>query len=66
MKTEGEWETSSLEWIHRVREEMDKQIKERGSTPARWIKERGEVDIKRLCEKLGLRNVTIIQPKVKV
>ena len=34
MKNEKKWETKSLEWIHKVREEIDAEIKEKGMTPA--------------------------------
>jgi hypothetical protein len=61
MKNEKEWETKSLEWIHKVREEIDEEIKKEGMTPAQWVKTRGKTDVEQLCHKMGLRNVTIIR-----
>lgn len=63
MKNKTKWETRSLGWIHKVREEMDREIREMGKTPAQWIKSRGKIDIRLLCEKLGLKKVTIIGGK---
>ena len=60
MKGKKEWETKSLEWIHKVREEIDKEIRSRGMTPAQWIKARGKIDVEQLCEKMGLKNVVIM------
>lgn len=60
------WETKSLEWIHRVREEIDREIMEKGMTPAQWIKARGNIDVEQVCHKLGLKNFTILKDKVKV
>ena len=65
MKNEKEWETNSLEWIHKVREEIDEEIKEKCMTPTQWIKSRGEVDTRLLCQNLGLKNFTIVEDKVK-
>lgn len=58
------WETKSLEWIHKVREEIDEEIKRKGMTPAQWVKARGKVDIKELCKKMALKDITIIEPKL--
>jgi hypothetical protein len=52
MKNKKEWETKSLERIHKVREEIDKEIRSKGMTPAQWIKARGKIDIEQLCEKM--------------
>jgi hypothetical protein len=64
MKSKREWETKSLEWIHKVREGIDAEIKREGMTPAQWVKARGKVDTKELCKKMGLRNIIIIEPKL--
>lgn len=63
MKNKTKWETRSLEWIHKVREEMDREIKKEAKTPAQWIKSRGKIDINLLCQKLGLKKVKIIEGK---
>jgi hypothetical protein len=60
MKNEKKWETKSPEWIHRVRQTIDEEIKQEGMTPAQWIRRRGKIDIKQSCHKMRLRNVTII------
>ena len=65
MRNKKEWETKSLEWIHRVREEIDEEIVRQGVTPAQWIRNRGKIDIKPLCKKLGLRNYTVVRDRVK-
>jgi hypothetical protein len=59
MKNKKEWETKSLELIHKVREEIDKEIRGQGVTPAQWIRARGKIDVEELCKKLGLKNYTI-------
>jgi len=61
MKNKKGWETRSLEWIHKVREEIDREIRKKGKTPAQWIKARGKIDVKQLCQRLGLDNFTIIE-----
>lgn len=61
MKNEKEWETKSLEWIHKVRQTIDEEIKKEGITPTQWIKIRGKIDVEQLCHKMGLRNITIIR-----
>ena len=33
MVNKKEWETNSLAWIHKVREEIDEDIKKKGMTP---------------------------------
>ena len=66
MKSEKQWETKSLEWIHKVREEIDREIREEGMTPAQWIKDRGKIDIDLLCQKLELKNFTIVKNKKEV
>jgi hypothetical protein len=55
------WETKSLEWIHKAREEIDEEIKKKGMTPAEWVRARGKIDIEQLCHKMGLTKVTIIK-----
>ena len=65
MKNKKEWETKSLEWIHKVREEIDEEIRDKGMTPAQWIKSRKRLDVNMLCRKLGLMNVTIIEERAK-
>ncbi|MFQ6067600.1 MAG: hypothetical protein ACE5K3_10040 [bacterium] len=65
MKNKKEWETKSLEWIHRVREEMDREIQKTGLSPAQWIKERGIVDVERICKSLGLNNVKVSKKQRK-
>jgi len=56
----------SLEWIHKVHEEIDEEIRSKGMTPAEWIKSRGKIDVELLCQKLGLKNFTIVKDRVKV
>jgi len=57
------WETNSLEWIHKVREEIDEEIKRKGITPTQWIKTRGTIDMESLCHKLGFKKFTIVKDK---
>jgi hypothetical protein len=64
MKNRKQWETKSIDWIHRVRKEMDGEIKRKGMTPTQWIKARGKIDIDELCKKMGLKNITIVEPKL--
>lgn len=59
MKNKTKWETKSLGWIHKVREEMDREITQMGMSPAEWIKSRGKIDIESMCRKLGLQNLVI-------
>jgi len=66
MRNKKEWETKSLEWIHKVREEIDEEIKRKRMTPAEWIKARGKIDVELLCQKLGLKNFTIDKEKGRV
>ena len=66
MKNKKEWDTKSLEWIHKVREEIDEEIKRKGMTPAEWIRAKGKIDIEPLCRKLGLKNFTIVNDKARV
>jgi len=61
MVNKKEWETKSLEWIHKVREEIDEEIKKKGITPAEWVKARAKIDVEKLCHKMGLTKVTIIK-----
>ena len=65
MKNKKEWETKSLEWIHKVREKIDVEITRQGVTPAQWIRDRGKIDVKQLCKKLGLQNYTVVTGGVK-
>ena len=65
MKNRKEWETKSLAWIHKVREEIDDEIRRKGVTPAQWIRGRGKIDVELLCKKLGLQNYTILSDRVK-
>ena len=48
MKNRREWETKSLEAIHKVRQEMDEEISRKGISPAQWIRTRGKVDVEQL------------------
>ncbi len=66
MKSEKQWETKSLEWIHKVREEIDREIRKEGMTPAQWIKDRGKIDVDLLCQKLELKNFKIVKNKKEV
>jgi hypothetical protein len=61
MVNKKEWETKSLEWIHKVREEIDEEIKKKRMTPAQWVKAKGKIDVEQLCRKMGLTKVTIIK-----
>jgi len=63
MKSEREWETKSLEWIHEVRQQIDEEIRRKGVTPSQWIKTRGKIDVEELCHEMGLRKVIIIREK---
>ena len=65
MKNKKEWETESLEMIHKVREKIDEEISRQGISPAQWIRDRGKIDVERLCQKLGLKNYRIVKDKVK-
>ena len=65
MKHKKEWETKSLEWIHKLREEIDREIMEKGITPAQWIKARDKPDVELLCQRLGLNNFTLVRSKAK-
>ena len=61
MVNKKEWETKSLEWIHRVRESIDEEIEKKRMTPAQWVKTKGKIDVEQLCRKMGLTKVTIIK-----
>ena len=65
MKSKKEWETKSLEWIHKVRGEIDEEIKKQGVTPAQWVRDRGKINVELLCKKMGLQNYTIVTEGVK-
>jgi len=66
MKNTKMWETNSLEWIHKVREELDEEITRKGLTPTQWIKTREKIDIESLCHKLGLKNCTIVNDRGRI
>ncbi len=65
MKNRKEWETKSLEMIHKVREKIDEEISNQGISPAQWIRGRGKIDVEKLCQKLGLKNYKIVKDRVK-
>jgi hypothetical protein len=65
MMNSKEWETKSLEVIHKVRQEIDEEISRQGISPAQWIRTRGKVDVEKLCQKLGLNNCRIAKDRVK-
>jgi hypothetical protein len=60
------WGTKSLEWIHDVRETIDRDIIEKGRSPGEWVKARKGLDVGVLCKKLGLKNFTVIKAPTKV
>lgn len=64
-KNKKEWETKSLEWIHKVREKIKEEITRQGVTPARWIRDRGKIDVRQLCKKMGLQKHTVVTGRVK-
>ena len=66
MKNKKGWETKSLEWIHNVREEIDREINEAGMSPSQWIKSRCKTEVDSLCKKLGLENYTIVKKTTKI
>lgn len=59
MKSKKEWETKSLEGIHKVRAEIDKEIQQKGISPSQWIKRKGTVDVETLCQSLGLDKIKV-------
>ena len=65
MKNKKEWETKSLEMIHKVRQKIDEEISRQGISPAQWIRARGKIDVESLCQKLGLKKYKIVQDRVK-
>jgi hypothetical protein len=65
MKNKKEWETKSLEMIHKVRQKIDEEISRQGISPGQWIRARGKIDVERLCQKLGLKNYKIVKDRVK-
>jgi hypothetical protein len=65
MKNKKEWETKSLEVIHKVRQEIDEEISREGISPAQWIRTRGKVDVEKLCQRLGLKNCRIVKEGVR-
>ena len=65
MRNKIKWETKSLEWIHKVREEMDSEITQSGMSLAEWIKSRGKIDIDSICSKLGLQNLVIMEKNAR-
>ena len=65
MKNSFQWETKSLDWIHKVREEMDKEIQKKGLSPSQWVKEKGRINLEELCRSLGLDKVKIANTRRK-
>ena len=65
MKNKKEWETKSLEMIHKVRQKIDEEIIRQGISPAQWVRDQGRIDVERLCQKLGLKKYKIVQDRVK-
>jgi len=65
MKNKKEWETKSLEMIHKVRQEIDEEISKRGMTPAQWIRGRGKIDVERLCQEMGLKYYKIVKDRIR-
>jgi hypothetical protein len=65
MKNKKQWETKSLEVIHKVREEIDQEISRKGISPAQWIRARGKIDVERLCQDLGLKNYRIVKDRIR-
>jgi len=57
MSRSRKWETESLEWIHKVRQDIDEEVREKGLSIAQWIRERSPVNTKELCKSLKLNNV---------
>jgi len=66
MKNKKEWETKSLQWIHKVREQIDEEISRRNVTPAQWVRERGKIDVESLCKKFELQNYKIVKDRGKL
>ncbi|MEO0129461.1 MAG: hypothetical protein ABIL18_09095 [candidate division WOR-3 bacterium] len=64
MEDKREWETESLEWIHKVREEIDQEIRKKGITLGQWVKEKSAIDLENLCRKYGFKNFVIVE-KIK-
>ena len=65
MKNKIEWETKSLEMIHKVRQRIDEEISRQGISPAQWVRDQGKIDVERLCQKLGLKNYKIVKDRIK-
>ena len=65
MKNKKEWETRSLDIIHKVRQEIDEEISRKGISPAQWIRTRGKIDVEKLCQKLGLKNCRIVKDRLR-
>lgn len=59
------WETRSLEWIHQVRTEIDREIRTQGVSPADWVKARATRDVETLCRELGLTAAIVVKPHTK-
>ena len=64
MEDKREWETKSLEWIHKVREDIDQEIRKKGITLRQWLGERGEIDLEDICRRLGFKKFVIVE-KIK-
>jgi hypothetical protein len=65
MKNDKEWETRSLEWIHKVRADLEQEITGEGISISQWMRARGEVDDEKICKRLGLKNLKIVKGKRK-
>ena len=64
MENKIEWETKSLEMIHKVRQKIDEEISRQGISPPQWVRAQGKIDVERLCQKLGLKNY-IVKDRIK-
>ena len=49
------WETRSLEWIHDVREEFEREMTDKGMTIGEWLRSREKIDIDAICKKYDLK-----------
>lgn len=56
--TNEEWETRSLGLLHKIREEIMKEAEQSSKDISSWLRNRKAPDIRELCRKLGLTNVT--------
>lgn len=60
MENSDKWECYSPEWIHKVREETDKEISATNLSLSEWIKSRCDIDLAAMCKQLGLKNIRFI------